>query len=329
MNREGLHRIIRAAAAMLGEDTVVIIGSQSILASFHEFMLPNDATMSAEADILAFDDNDEAKADKVDGLLGEASHFSDKYGIYADGVSPWTASLPTCWDERLVRIEDPESGAVGLCLHPEDLCVAKVLAGRAKSRPGRAGHRRSNDRRGRAGHFSASRRPGSGRPRRRHEWQRGRRTAFRPTDRHGHSPLLDPQARGVGTTDHRPRASAQHDTSPASPALGHEARARRQARTIQRAARRRAPPPHRRAARRLAHRRSRQRQDLQPEPRPRDVGRPRRSSPNGKNSHSAIVWDSFVSQNAACSHSLSCVNVAALTVAISRMLAGLVGATTV
>ncbi len=132
MNREGLHRIIRAAAAMLGEDTVVIIGSQSILASFREFMLPDDATMSAEADILPFDDDDEAKADKVDGLLGEASHFSAKYGVYADGVSPWTASLPTGWDERLVRIEDPESGAVGLCLHPEDLCVAKVLAGRAK-----------------------------------------------------------------------------------------------------------------------------------------------------------------------------------------------------
>ena len=64
MNREGLHRIIRAAAAMLGEDTVVIIGSQSILASFREFMLPDDATMSAEADILPFDDDDEVKADK-------------------------------------------------------------------------------------------------------------------------------------------------------------------------------------------------------------------------------------------------------------------------
>ncbi len=117
---------------MLGEDTVVVIGSQSILASFRELMLPDDATMSAEADILPFDDDDESKADRVDGLLGEASHFAAKYGIFADGVSPWTASLAAGWDERLVRIEDPESGAVGLCLHPVDLCVAKVLAGRSK-----------------------------------------------------------------------------------------------------------------------------------------------------------------------------------------------------
>jgi hypothetical protein len=93
MNTEGLQRIIRAAAAMLAEDTVVIIGSQSILASYREFMLPDDATMSAEADIVPFDDDDEHKADKVDGLLGEASHFYAKYGIYADGVSPWTAGF--------------------------------------------------------------------------------------------------------------------------------------------------------------------------------------------------------------------------------------------
>ena len=132
MKRADLLRIIRAAAAMLDEDTVVIIGSQSILASFHEYMRPDDATMSAEADIVPFDDDDEVKADKVDGVLGEGSYFSEKYGVYADGVSPWTASLPGGWNERLIRIQDPESGAVALCLHPEDLCVAKAFAGRAK-----------------------------------------------------------------------------------------------------------------------------------------------------------------------------------------------------
>ena len=132
MIREGLRRLVRAACGALGEDTVVIIGSQSILGSFGDFMLPAAATISVEADLLPFDDLDESKADQIDGLLGADSYFASKYGIYADGVSAWTAHLPEGWHQRLVRFEDPESGSVGLCLHPEDLCVAKVLAGREK-----------------------------------------------------------------------------------------------------------------------------------------------------------------------------------------------------
>lgn len=132
MNRESLHRIIRAAATMLNEEAVVVIGSQSILASFPEFILPSAAMLSAEADLLPFDDDDEAKADQLDGLLGETSHFYEKYGVFADGVSPWTAILPEGWDERLVCIEDPQSGLVGLCLNPQDLCVTKAIAGRTK-----------------------------------------------------------------------------------------------------------------------------------------------------------------------------------------------------
>ena len=132
MNRSGLRRLVRAATSALGEDTVVVIGSQSILGSFGDFMLPVAATVSVEADLLPFDDLGEEKADTIDGLLGADSYFAATYGIYADGVSPWTAHLPEGWEQRLVRFEDDESGSIGLCLHPEDLCVAKTLAGRAK-----------------------------------------------------------------------------------------------------------------------------------------------------------------------------------------------------
>lgn len=91
MIREGLRRLVRAACAALDEDTVVIIGSQSILGSFGDFMLPAAATVSVEADLLPFDDLDESKADRIDGLLGADSYFAATYGIYADGVSAWTA----------------------------------------------------------------------------------------------------------------------------------------------------------------------------------------------------------------------------------------------
>lgn len=68
MNRDGLQRLVRAATSALGEDTVVVIGSQSILGSFGEFMLPPTATVSVEADLLPFDDLGEVKADTIDGL---------------------------------------------------------------------------------------------------------------------------------------------------------------------------------------------------------------------------------------------------------------------
>jgi hypothetical protein len=139
---------------MLGEDSVVIIGSQSILASFREFMLPHDATMSAEADILPFDDDDAVNADKVNGLLGEASHFSEKYSIYADGVSPWTASLRSGWDERLVRIEDPRAArwvcacTLRICASPRSSRAASMRCGRTN----RYGTLCRNDRRECADH---------------------------------------------------------------------------------------------------------------------------------------------------------------------------------
>lgn len=132
MIREGLRRLVRAACAALGDDTVVIIGSQSILGSFGDFMLPAAATISVEADLLLFDDLDESKADQIDGLLGADSYFAAKYGIYADRCLRVDSTPARGWHQRLVRFEDPESGSVGLCLHPEDLCVAKLLAGREK-----------------------------------------------------------------------------------------------------------------------------------------------------------------------------------------------------
>ena len=132
MNRDGLRRLVRAATSALAEDTVVVIGSQSILGSFVDFMLPVAATVSTEADLLPFDDEGEAKADTIDGLLGADSYFAATYGIYADGVSAWTARLPDGWEQRLVRFDDDQSGSIGLCLHPSDLCVSKVLAGRSK-----------------------------------------------------------------------------------------------------------------------------------------------------------------------------------------------------
>ena len=132
MRRDQLEHLIRAAGALLGEDTVIVIGSQAILASM---AAPDDAvlTRSMEADLLPTDDADEAKADLIDELLGAGSMFDDTHGVHADGVSSTTAILPAGWQDRVVEIMNDNTGGVrGLCLEPHDLVISKLAAGRTK-----------------------------------------------------------------------------------------------------------------------------------------------------------------------------------------------------
>jgi hypothetical protein len=103
MTKEQLEHIIRASAAITGDQEFVIIGSQSILASFSE---PGDElTYSHEADIFSF--RDPNLANIIDGSIGEQSHFHKTFGIYAHGVAEETATLPEGWKGRLIPLRSP------------------------------------------------------------------------------------------------------------------------------------------------------------------------------------------------------------------------------
>jgi hypothetical protein len=108
----------------------VVIGSQSILASYPAVTLPSELTFSIEADLLPLGGDDDA--DKIDGAIGEGSHFHETFGVYGQGVSFRTAVLPEGWKDRLVPLVDATTGAVGWCLDPHDLCASKLIAGREK-----------------------------------------------------------------------------------------------------------------------------------------------------------------------------------------------------
>jgi hypothetical protein len=130
VRRDELSHIIRAAARILDDATVVVIGSQSILASYPEVTLPDELTVSIEADLLPLGGDDDA--DKIDGAIGEGSHFHETFGVYGQGVGVRTAVLPDGWKDRLVPLVDPSTEAVGWCLDPHDLCASKLIAGREK-----------------------------------------------------------------------------------------------------------------------------------------------------------------------------------------------------
>mgnify|MGYP001605248801 CR=1 FL=1 len=132
MKRSEFDHAVRAAAAVLDTNEILVIGSQAIHASI-DTNPPPEAERSVEVDIVPIDDSDGRLADLLDGSIGEASMFHESFGYYAQGVSETTAVLPEGWRERLIRYETPATNrTVAWCLDPHDLWISKAIAGRQK-----------------------------------------------------------------------------------------------------------------------------------------------------------------------------------------------------
>jgi hypothetical protein len=129
MTRLALEHIVRAAGSIADSDKIVVIGSQAILGSCP--LAPEELLVSQEADVFPLESPE--KADLIDGSIGEMSPFHEQFGYYAHGVGPETAILPSGWKSRLVKIHSENTrGVFGLCLHPADLAISKLAAGRVK-----------------------------------------------------------------------------------------------------------------------------------------------------------------------------------------------------
>ncbi|HEY0941651.1 MAG TPA: DUF6036 family nucleotidyltransferase [Steroidobacter sp.] len=131
MKRSELEHLIRAAGSIANDAEIVVIGSQSILGQFPN--APAALLVSAEADL--FPKNHPQLSDLIDCSIGEGSPFHELYGYYAQGVDESTATLPSGWRKRLVKISNPNTvGVTGLCLEVHDLAISKYVAGRDKDR---------------------------------------------------------------------------------------------------------------------------------------------------------------------------------------------------
>ena len=133
MNREQLAHILRAVSTIVDDPNILVIGSQSVLATFDEDELPDRATASMEVDLVYFDDPTEDKADAVDGAIGELSPFHEMNGVNSQGVSVRTAVLPEGWRGRVVPWSNQSTGrARASFLEPHDCVVSKLVAYRKK-----------------------------------------------------------------------------------------------------------------------------------------------------------------------------------------------------
>jgi len=130
MKRSDLEHLLRAAGRVIDDDQIIVVGSQAVLATVPEFMLPPEVTMSVEADLIPLDGT-EALADQIDGAIGEASMFHETFGVYAQGVGYETITAPDGWRDRLIEYSNDNTGGVtGLCLEINDLWLTKLAAGR-------------------------------------------------------------------------------------------------------------------------------------------------------------------------------------------------------
>jgi hypothetical protein len=129
MTRSELEHIIRATGAIAGDDQVVVIGSQAVLGQHPD--APAALLASMEAGV--YPRHVPELAELVDGSIGEGSFFHERFGYYAQGVGPETATLPHGWERRLIPVANANTGGItGLCLEIHDLAISKYVAGREK-----------------------------------------------------------------------------------------------------------------------------------------------------------------------------------------------------
>jgi len=76
VRRDVFYRAIRAAGTILGEEAVLVSGSQALHASVSSDRPPG-AARYVKVVIAALDDPDDRKADLIDGATGEASMFTE------------------------------------------------------------------------------------------------------------------------------------------------------------------------------------------------------------------------------------------------------------
>jgi hypothetical protein len=131
VTRAELEHAIRAACDVADETEVYVFGSQAILGQFPD--APGELRQSAEADVAP--KNFPERVDIIDGVLGELSQFHVTHGFYVHGVSLEAAKLTDGWEERCIRVRNPNTrNKIGWCLEGHDLALAKLAAFRDKDR---------------------------------------------------------------------------------------------------------------------------------------------------------------------------------------------------
>lgn len=135
MTNDELREAVLKAVEVIGQNEVLVYGSQAILASYEHRELPSATTMSAEADIAPAKDIDDYLSNKLWMEAGQGSEWALDRDYFIDAVSADTAVLPAKWRDRAVVLSWPDHpGVTAVCPEPYDLCASKLARNEDKDR---------------------------------------------------------------------------------------------------------------------------------------------------------------------------------------------------
>jgi hypothetical protein len=135
VNRKELETAIARASEILDQKSVLVFGSQAILASFDFEELPPRTTLSREADIAPERDIADFFSGKLWLEAGQGSEWAENSGFFIDAVSADTAYLPDGWRDRAIEVAVPgHPDIVGICPDALDICASKMARNEEKDR---------------------------------------------------------------------------------------------------------------------------------------------------------------------------------------------------
>lgn len=129
MNRNDVSHLLAEAMRLTQHRDYVIIGSLSILGTT---ATPPDS-MTGSIDIDLYPKNDPGRAFEIAAALGLGSAFEQRFGYYADAVSPMLPTLPEGWESRLINIAF-ENGVTAWFLEPNDAAISKYVRSEPRDR---------------------------------------------------------------------------------------------------------------------------------------------------------------------------------------------------
>jgi hypothetical protein len=129
MNRNDVSHLLAEAMRLTQHRDYVIIGSLSILGIT---ATPPDS-MTGSIDVDLYPKNDPRRAFEIAAALGLGSAFEQRYGYYADAVSPMLPTLPDGWEARLINIAF-DNGVTAWFLDPNDASISKYVRSEPRDR---------------------------------------------------------------------------------------------------------------------------------------------------------------------------------------------------